>query len=104
VRRGDIDVPVSGCPAGLGCFRHLGFRETEDGRLEAYTGDAWILAVEFADEPHAYSVLVFGQSPRPESPHYSDQAEMFARGELKPVAFTEAQIAAQLVRAYRPGE
>ena len=50
VRRGDVDVPVSGCPGGLGCFRHLGFRDTEDGRREAYTGDAWILAVEFAEE------------------------------------------------------
>jgi len=104
VRRGDVDVPVSGCPAGLGCFRHLGFRETGDARLEAYTGDAWILAVEFADDPRAYSVLVFGQSPRPESSHYSDQVEMFARGELKPVAFTEDQIRDQLVRSYTPGE
>jgi hypothetical protein len=29
---------------------------------------------------------------------------MFARGELKPVAWTERDIEAQTIRRYRPGE
>jgi acyl-homoserine-lactone acylase len=103
VRWGDVDAPVSGCPSNLGCFRHLDFRDLANGRRVAYTGDAWILAVEFGDIPRAYSVLVFGQSSKPDSPHLSDQAEMFARGKLKPVAFTEDEIEAQLTRRYRPG-
>lgn len=60
--------------------------------------------MEFGDEPRAYSVLAYGESPRPESPYFSDQAEMFARGQLKPVAWSERDIEVQTVRRYRPGE
>ncbi len=66
-------------------------------------GDAWVLAVEFDDPPRAYSVLGYGQSAREDSPHYSDQAELFATGRLKKVAFTEADIEAGTIRRYRPG-
>lgn len=104
VRWGDVDAPVSGCPSSLGCFRHLGFTEDDDGLWRAYTGDAWILAVEFAEVPRARSVLVFGQTGDPDSPHFDDQAGMFARGELKPVAFTDDEIERDLQRRYRPGE
>jgi acyl-homoserine-lactone acylase len=103
IRWGDVDVPASGCPAWYGCFRHLGFRTADDGKRVAYTGDAYILAVEFSEIPRAYTILVFGQSSKADSPHLDDQTEMFARGELKPVAFTEEEIEAQLVRRYRPG-
>jgi len=103
VRWGRVDAPVSGCPSWLGCFRHLGFRTDVDGAGRAYTGDAWILAVEFDSIPRAYSVLVFGQTGNEASEHYDDQAGLFAREELKRVSFTEEQIAADLVRRYRPG-
>lgn len=102
VRRGEVDLPVAGCPAALGCFRHLRFQEADDAAQVAYTGDAWILAVEFGETPRAFSVLVYGQSSRKDSPHFSDQAALFALERLKPVAFTEDEIAEQLVRAYRP--
>jgi acyl-homoserine-lactone acylase len=104
VRRGSVDVPVGGCGNDLGCFRILGFARAADGKLVANGGDGWILAVEFGDTPRAYSVLAYGESSRSESPWHADQAEMFARGELKKVAFTEADIKAQAVSRYRPGE
>lgn len=104
VRRGNIDVPVGGCSSDLGCFRVLTYRDDPDGKREATGSDGWILAVEFGDEPRAFSVLAYGESPRPDSPFFSDQAAMFARGELKPVAWTERDIEAQTIRRYRPGE
>jgi acyl-homoserine-lactone acylase len=103
VVRGDVDVPVSGCDGTLGCFRTLSFAETEDGRLAANRGDAWVLAVEFGDEPRGYSVLAYGQSRLDDSPYFDDQAAMFARGELKTVAWTDEEIAARAIRRYRPG-
>ncbi len=104
VRRGKVDVPVGGCGNDLGCFRILTFARDADGKLSANSGDGWILAVEFADTPRAYSVLAYGESRRPESPWFADQSEMFARGELKKVAFTESDVNAQTVLRYRPGE
>ncbi len=103
LQRGSVDVPVGGCPGRLGCFRVLNFEESDSGKWVASNGDGWILAVEFSDPPQAYSVLAYGQSSKEESPHHTDQAELFARNQLKKVAFTEDEIRAQLLRKYRPG-
>jgi acyl-homoserine-lactone acylase len=104
VIRGDVDEPVAGCEGVFGCFRTLSFGVTEDGRFAARSGDGWVLAVEFGDVPRAYSVLAYGQSPLEDSPHHADQAAMFARGELKRVAWTDADIERTAIRRYRPGE
>lgn len=104
LRMGDVDVPVGGCPGMLGCFRVLNFDEDEkDGKQVAAGGDGWVLAVEFSDPPRAYSILAYGQSSKEDSPHFNDQAEMFAQGRFKRVAFTEEEIEAQVVRRYHPG-
>jgi acyl-homoserine-lactone acylase len=49
-------------------------------------------------------VLAYGQSPREDSPWFADQAEMFARGEMKKVLFLPRDVEAGAVRRYRPGE
>lgn len=103
LQRGSVDVPVGGCSGRLGCFRVLNFEETESGKWVASNGDAWVLAVEFSDPPRAYSVLAYGQSSKEDSPHHTDQAELFARNQMKKVAFTEDEIREQLLRQYRPG-
>jgi acyl-homoserine-lactone acylase len=103
VRAGSIDQPVGGCSGALGCFRVLNFRNDTDGKRVAVGGDGWVIAVEFTETPKAYSVLAYGQSARPESSHYYDQAAMFAKGEFKRVAVTEKDIDAQTIRRYRPG-
>lgn len=103
VRRGEVDVPVGGCAGGLGCFRALVYEPTEDGKQVAVAGDAWVLAIEFTDPPRAYSVLAYGQSSLPDSPHHADQAGMFAENRMKAVVFTPEDVEAQLIRRYRPG-
>jgi len=103
LRLDTLDLPIGGCAGDDGCFRVIGFTRAADGKWVGYRGDAFILAVEFgAAGPRAYSVLAYGESDDPASPHHTDQVAMFARGELKPVAFTEREIASQLVRRYRP--
>jgi acyl-homoserine-lactone acylase len=104
VRRGGVDAPVGGCSGAMGCFRVLGFTRDADGKLSASTGDGWVLAVEFANIPRAYSVLAYGQSPHADSPWHADQAAMFARGEMKKVAFTARDVERLAVTRYRPGE
>jgi acyl-homoserine-lactone acylase len=104
VRRGNVDVPVGGCSGALGCFRVLNFTTDSDGKLIANGGDGWVLAVEFGDEPRAYSVLAYGQSPDSASPYHADQAALFAANRMKPVRWSEEDIAHALVQRYRPGE
>lgn len=103
VRRGPVDVPVGGCGNDLGCFRILGYARDKDGKLAASVGDGWVIAVEFTDTPRAYSVLSYGESKLPTSPYYSDQATMFAKGEMKNVAFTNADVDKQAILRFRPG-
>ena len=103
VRIGSADYPVGGCGGDLGCFRVLQFRDDPDGKRVVQGGDGWILAVEFGDTPKAVSVLGYGQSIRPDSPHRSDQAERFAKGELKPVFFEWRDVEREAMRRYRPG-
>lgn len=103
VRRGNVDEPASGCPGTLGCFRVLNFAPDADGRLRASGGDGWILAVELTAPPRALSVLAYGQSAKPSSPHHDDQAALFARGGMKPVAYTREEVERRAIRRYRPG-
>jgi acyl-homoserine-lactone acylase len=104
VRRGDVDVPVGGCSGALGCFRVLNFGTEPDGRRVVNGGDGWVLAVEFGDQPRAYSVLAYGQSPDPASPYHADQAALFAANRMKPVLWSEADIAAGAIERYHPGQ
>lgn len=104
IRKGSVDLPISGGSGTMGCFRVLGFRKDSDGKLVANTGDSFVFAVEFSQPPKAYTVLAYSQSDVEGSPHYSDQAALFAAGKMKRVAFTDAEIQAQLIKSYRPGE
>lgn len=103
VRRGAVDAPVGGCTGALGCFRVVQYTDAPDGKRFARGGDGWVLAVEFAPIPRAYSVLAYGQSSRPTSPYFDDQAAMFARGEMKRVNYRRADVEKETIRRYRPG-
>jgi acyl-homoserine-lactone acylase len=103
VRRGDVDVPVGGCGGALGCYRVLNFGTADDGRRVVEGGDGWVIAVEFGETPRAYSVLAYGQSPDPASPWHATQAAMFAENRMKPVHWSEEDIARATVLRYRPG-
>ncbi|MEX2015132.1 MAG: penicillin acylase family protein [Candidatus Hydrogenedentales bacterium] len=102
LRKGDVDVPIGGGGSDLGAFRIIDFHETEDGKYVADGGDSYVFAVEFTQPPTAYSVMAYSQSNDPESPHYADQAELFANNGFKRAWFTEEDIKAHTERAYRP--
>jgi acyl-homoserine-lactone acylase len=104
VRRGSVDAPVGGCSGTLGCFRVLNFSTATDGRRVVDGGDGWVIAVEFGNEPRAYSVLAYGQSPDPQSPYHADQAALFATNRMKPVLWSEQDIRNGTLIRYRPGE
>lgn len=58
-------------------------------------GSSFVLAAELRpDGVTARALLTYGNSSDPASPHFRDQLELFARGELRLVRFTEADIAA----------
>ena len=101
--RGDRDLPLDGGPDLLRAV----YGRLVDGRFEGIAGDAYVLVVSFRPDGTvtSRSVHQFGSATlRPDSAHYADQADLFARNELKPVWFDEADVRAHLEAEYRPGE
>jgi acyl-homoserine-lactone acylase len=78
-------------------------KEEPDGRLPVRHGDSFIQFVEWpaAGPVTSRSIQPFGAATtRPDSPHYTDQAPLFAAQRTKPVHFTRADIAAHAVRRH----
>lgn len=68
-------------------------------RYRANYGSSFVLALQFDDAgPKAERFLSYGQSHDPESPHFTDQTELFARQQWQPMRFTEQEIAAHQER------
>jgi acyl-homoserine-lactone acylase len=103
LRRGAVDLPLDGGPDLL---RAIYGRRTDDGVLEAFAGDAYVAAITFSGEGAVASRAVhqFGSATLDEdSPHYGDQAASFAAARLRPVPFTDEELAAAAVVTYRAG-
>jgi len=67
-------------------------------------GGSYVSIVEFGPTIRARAVHTFGESGNPASPHFLDQAPLFASGTFRPAWFTLDEIRANLERAYRPGQ
>jgi penicillin amidase/acyl-homoserine-lactone acylase len=101
LRRARTDLPLGG---GADTLNAVHTRDAPRHRV-GVAGDSYILLVEFgADGVRSSSRHQYGNVNRPESAHYADQAEAFARRELKPNAFTLEAVRAAAVRSYHPGE
>ena len=71
---------------------------TEDGYPVAH-GSSFVLVLDFADDgPRAQGILTYSQSGDPASPHFADQTDLFAAKQLRPVLFTDDEIAADVQR------
>jgi len=101
LRQGDVDLPLDG---GSDTLRAATTWEVhDDGRLSLVHGDSFIQWVEWVEgEPvSSRSVQPFGSAiTRPDSPHYTDQMQMFVDHELKPVYFWRDDVMANAQRQY----
>ena len=60
--------------------------------------------VELAEQPKAKTILQFGESGDPSSPHWFDQAELYAQKKFKPSWYARADVEAHSERHYHPGQ
>jgi acyl-homoserine-lactone acylase len=93
---GTQDVPASGAPGGLGCFRVLNFARTPEGRFQAVAGDTFIAAIEFSEPVRARVLLTYGNATQPSSPHIGDQLPLYASDELRPVLRSRQEVEAHV--------
>jgi len=81
--------------------RVTGSRFLTEAGYPVLHGSSFLMALEYtADGPRAMAFLTYSQSGDPESPHFTDQTELFARKEWRPILFRAADVAADVKREY----
>jgi penicillin amidase len=97
-------LPIAGAPGWAGIVFNFYTRPGPDGKHRFGTsGHTWVGIVEFAPRVRARTVVTFGQSADPASPHFFDQAPLYSRGEFKDAPFHDDDVGRTAWRSYRPG-
>lgn len=98
-------LPVAGAPGPVGIVFNFYARPAE-GQKRRYgvAGSSYVAVVDLAPQPKAYTILQFGQSGDPASPHWFDQAQLYAQGKFKPSWHDAESVKAHAERSYHPGD
>ncbi len=97
-------IPVGFTSARWGSLASFGARPYP-GTKKWYgtSGNSFVAVVEFADSVRAIAITAGGESGHPESPHFNDEAERYATGNLRPVYYYPSQLEGHTERKYHPG-
>ncbi len=97
-------VPVGFTSARWGSLASFGASPREGTkRWYGTSGNSFVAVVEFGERVRAVAVTAGGLNNQPDSPHFNDQAERYATGDLRPVRFYREDVEAAAQRTYRPG-
>ncbi len=98
-------IPVGFTSSRWGSLASFGARAYE-GTKKWYgtSGNSFVAVVEFGDSVRAWAVTAGGLNSVPGSPHFNDQAERYATGDLREVYFYPNQLKGHTERVYKPGE
>ncbi|MFT4888959.1 MAG: acyl-homoserine-lactone acylase [Pseudohongiellaceae bacterium] len=98
-------LPVAFASSRWGSLASFGSRRYP-GTKKMYgtSGNSFVAAVEFGERLKAKAITVGGLQSDPDSPHFDDQAQMYASGEFRDVLFYPEDIQANLEVQYHPGE
>jgi len=67
------------------------------------SGNSFVSVVEFGDSVRAVAITAGGESGHPDSPHFNDEAQRYATGNLRPVYYYPSQLKGHTERVYHPG-
>ena len=107
MQRGSVDVPLEGGPDVLRAVYADRDGVAKSGTMNAFAGDSHIMLADWdaegnliLDSIHNYGAATLDET----SPHYADQAELFARGGFKRMPVTLEAVLAAAKRDYRPNK
>jgi len=104
LRRGVLDLGLGGCPD---CLRAIDIKLQDDGRFTGINGDCFFQMVEWGADGtlRSESIHQYGSAAADkDSPHYADQAPLFAAEKMRPTLYYEKDIRENLALEYRPGD
>ncbi len=99
-------IPVPFTSSRWGSLASFGAR-TYPGTKRMYgtSGNSFVAVVEFGkDSVRARAVTAGGESGDSRSPHFDDQAERYASGNLREIYYYPGQLEGHTERRYHPGE
>lgn len=99
--RGERKIPIQGMNDVLAAMNS---KPQKDGTRHAVQGESYIMLVRYPREglPIIETVNVYGASNQPDSPHYDDQMDMFAKQQLKPMTLDIQEVRKKAKRIYHP--
>lgn len=99
-QRGNVDIPLGGGPDMI---RAAYPQPYKNGRFRVYVGDSYIMLVKFTkDGPEIHTVSPYGASNKPDSPHYTDQMQMYANKQTKPMTLNKELVYKKAEKIYHP--
>jgi acyl-homoserine-lactone acylase len=98
-------IPVPFTSAQWGSLASFGARRYP-GTKKYYgtSGNSFVAVVELGPRVRAIAVTAGGESGDPRSPHFNDEAQRYASGNLREVYFYPDQLRGHTERTYHPGE
>ena len=98
--RGDKELPIFGLPDVVTAMRGSAYK---NGTIKINHGESYIALIRFGqNKTSVASIISYGSSNRPDSPHYSDQMEMYQRFETKPMHFDRENVMKDAKKIYHP--
>ena len=98
--RGNKELPIYGLPDVVTAMKGKPYK---DGKIKITHGESYIGLVRFTPtKTYFESVISFGNSRRPESPHYTDQMELYSNFETKTMSFDRSDVMKTAKRVYAP--
>ena len=98
--RGDKRIPIWGTPNVIASMHG---KPQKDGRFKIFAGESYVSLVRFTETGvEIESIVPYGASNNPDSPHYTDQMEMYSRHELKKMTLDKNEIMKNASRTYHP--
>ena len=98
-------LPIGAVPSAMGSLFAVSSRPgVQQKRMYGVAGNSYSAIIEFGKKIKAKSIMYFGQSADPSSPHYFDQATLYAEGKYKEAYFYKQDVLKHAEKKYHPGE
>ena len=98
--RAGIEIPIGGL---VDMIAESSSSKYKDGMVKIVKGDSYIMLVKFGDElPEIETVLPYGISNHPKSPHFTDQMNLYATQKRKKMTLDKSEIYKNASNIYHP--